>query len=181
MPTVNAHKVLYNAPTDDDFLENIQIEAKKKKSLIQARDLIREHLKQGLRDWDKTIAKDQLFEGRSFNHIDPPALRPKFRMQGSFSYKTVNDPALQPPQEVDLDDGVFLPIGFLEKNGSASPMVASKGFFKLIEALLAPLCKEKGWVLNGEKPKPSCVRIIIPGGVILTFLYMLSLTAHLQL
>jgi len=135
----------------------ITIDKRIEHSLKASRDLIRDYIRQGMRRWDQRIVKDELFEMRALAKMDIPLLQPKFRQQGSFAYATVNDPALKPPQEVDLDDGLFLPIAFFEKNGTTSPAVASKGFFKLIETILEPLCKEKGWEL--DKSKPSCIRV----------------------
>jgi hypothetical protein len=80
-------------------------------------------------------------------------------MQGSFSYRTCNDPAHNPPQEIDLDDGMFLPISFLTGNGTIHPSIVSDGFFLAVERILEPLCKEAGWTL--DKRKPSCVRVQI--------------------
>ena len=60
-----------------------------------------------------------------------------------------------PPQQVDLDDGVFLPTSFVNEE---RPIIAAKAYFKAVEEALEPLCKRKGWWLNPEK-KSSCVRI----------------------
>lgn len=163
MAAVNAHKVFCNAPENMDFLSRITIEGWVDQGLRQTRDLIRQHIRDGLRQWQGRITRDQLFEATALRKIaDIPALRPKFRMQGSFVYATINDPACKPPQEVDLDDGLFLPIGFFVKNGGTSPMVASKGFFELVENILEPLCAKHGWLL--DKSKDSCIRIRLIDG-----------------
>jgi hypothetical protein len=88
-----------------------------------------------------------------------PPLWPRFRMQGSGAYHTLNDPAHKPPQEVDYDDGVFLPTSFVNGGGTVQPLLAAKGYFKVIESILAPLCESKGWELINTKP--TCVRINI--------------------
>lgn len=77
-------------------------------------------------------------------------------MQGSKVYCTLNDPAHKPPQEVDYDDGVFLPTSFLELNRSTRPLLASQGYFSAVEEVLGPLCAKNGWRLDTSKP--SCVR-----------------------
>jgi hypothetical protein len=78
-------------------------------------------------------------------------------MQGSFSYRTCNDPAHKPPQETDLDDGMFLPVSFLQgRGGNANPILISKGLFAAAEQTLSPLCEKRGWRLV---EKLSCVRV----------------------
>ena len=42
-------------------------------------------------------------------------------------------------QEIDLDDGVFLPVSFLSQNGGAHPIVASAGYFAAVERILLAL------------------------------------------
>jgi hypothetical protein len=84
---------------------------------------------------------------------------PKFRMQGSFSYHTCNKPAHVPPQEIDLDDGLFMPVSYFQKDQDRSPVVNSAAFFFIIERILAPLCEKKGWELVTDKP--SCIRVKI--------------------
>ena len=84
-------------------------------------------------------------------------LRPRFRMQGSGAYHTLNDPAHKPPQEVDFDDGVFLPTSFVNGGGMVEPLLAAKGYFIVVENILAPLCEDNGWKLIATKP--TCVRV----------------------
>lgn len=38
------------------------------------------------------------------------ALTPRFWTQGSFQYDTLNNPYATPPQEMDIDDGTYLPM-----------------------------------------------------------------------
>lgn len=162
MPTVNAHKILHEAPTNADFLQKISIKKSVERRLKDARDEIRTHVRQGIKEWDDRIEKHELFGSHILNQLDPPTLQPRFRTQGSFAYHTVNDPAFKPPQEVDFDDGLFLPVAFFEKNGVQSPIVASRAFFALVESILLPLCQKNGWKLN--RNKPSCVRVKLFAG-----------------
>ena len=83
-------------------------------------------------------------------------------MQGSLAYGTLNDPAQKPPQEMDLDDGLFLPVSFLAGNGQSHPALISQGLFFVVENALEKLCqRKKGWTL--DRSKPSCVRVCLPG------------------
>jgi hypothetical protein len=80
-------------------------------------------------------------------------------MQGSCKYETLNDPVRKPQQQIDMDYGVFMPTEFMVLRSGNQPILASKGYFRAVEALLDPLCKEKGWKLKSDTN--SCVRIEI--------------------
>lgn len=81
-------------------------------------------------------------------------LRPVFFTQGSFTYGTLNRPAYPPEQQLDLDDGVYLPIEFFEN----SPVVSKNVFFLIIDTVLTRLCEETPqW--TGPSFKPTCARI----------------------
>ena len=92
----------------------------------------------------------------------PPTLRPKFRMQGSWSYDTLNCTTHEPPQEIDLDDGMFLPVSFLTQNGSNHPAIVSRAYFVAVERILKPVCDKYGWALDHSKS--SCVRVKVRHG-----------------
>lgn len=81
--------------------------------------------------------------------------QPRFFTQGSWAYKTLNAPA-QRPQQADVDDGCYLPLGFLTLTDS--PSVAADVFFGVAEKALAGLVNNKGWKLSG---KPTCIRVEI--------------------
>ena len=71
-------------------------------------------------------------------HTDE-APQPRFFTQGSWAYKTLNAPA-QDPQQVDVDDGCYLPLSFVSH--TTRPSVAAAVFFAAAEESLAPLIKE---------------------------------------
>ena len=152
---LNAHRI-FNGPSErKSYLSEITVEKSVETTLRRHRDEIRQELRDGFRNWSAVIKKLDLFDS-VMGAVEPPALRPKFRMQGSFSYRTCNQPAHIPPQEVDLDDGMFLPVSFLASNGSSHPIVISRGFFLAVERILNPFCEKRGWTLV---EKPSCVRV----------------------
>lgn len=43
------------------------------------------------------------------------SLNPRFRTQGSFQYDTLNKPYVTPPQEMDIDDGTYLPMELFDE------------------------------------------------------------------
>ncbi len=154
--SMNAHRVFMGPSGADHYLAALTIDEKTERKLRAVRDVLREALRDGLRSWPTRIRADELFE-KSMVTAAPSVLQPKFRMQGSFAYHTVNLPEHQPPQEIDLDDGVFLPVSFLSQNGKVNPVVMSRGYFSAVERILMPVCKHRGWKLITDKA--SCVRV----------------------
>lgn len=163
--TINARRAFYTENGDDDFLAQLSVTEAERKPLRAARDEIRATLKQGMADWSHFMTRSELFESSAIALLArdaAPPLRPKFRMQGSWSYDTLNRVTQDPPQEIDLDDGMFLPVSFLSQNGSAHPAIVSSGYFRTVEAILTPLCDDNDWVLITDMP--SCVRVELKQG-----------------
>ncbi|TQS96736.1 hypothetical protein EIJ44_21875 [Xanthomonas perforans] len=85
---------------------------------------------------------------------DGQVSRPRFFIQGSWAYKTLNAPA-KPPQQADVDDGCYLPMSFVSQ--SNQPSVASKVFFQAAQTALQPLVDHNKWPPIIEKD--TCIRI----------------------
>jgi len=117
----NAHRTLSSSGDHDTYLSGLTVDAKQRATLQAARDEIRKSIREGLRAWSNHIDRNHMFEVTALASLsfadDKLALQPKFRMQGSWSYHTLNRATHNPPQEIDLDDGVFLPVSFLSMNG----------------------------------------------------------------
>lgn len=152
--SVNTHRV-FNSSNAESYLNALNVDDTKIEDLRKAKDDVRDCIKSGFAEWGNITTQAILFESDASE--PPDTLRPKFRLQGSYAYKTLNAPAHIPPQQIDLDDGVFLPVSFFEKDGKMTPTIASGGYFRLTEELLAPLCEQNGWKLVTDKK--SCVRI----------------------
>jgi hypothetical protein len=83
-------------------------------------------------------------------------LEPKFHSQGSFEYKTLNKPCHLPPQQMDLDDGVYLPIEVLRDG----PIIGKTLFFLIVDNALKGLVKKNpNWEFSDAKP--TCARLNI--------------------
>lgn len=82
-------------------------------------------------------------------------ISPKFFTQGSYSYKTLNYPAFPPEQQMDLDDGCYLPLSFVQGH---KPSRAATAFFEFVDNALKVLAQEEGWQFS---QKPTCARLII--------------------
>lgn len=162
---LNLHRLLNGTDTLDGFRQGIELSAEDDEVLVNARNDIRAEIKSRFRAVSdrEPLAKAFLVEARlrpMFTDADLRKLRitPRFRMQGSYVYRTLNDPVTDhvPPQQVDLDDGVFVPTSFVNEE---NPTLAAKSYFDTAEDALEPLCQSRGWTLNKEKS--SCVRIYI--------------------
>ena len=83
-------------------------------------------------------------------------LRPRFWTQGSFQYDTINQPYFIPPQEMDIDDGTYLPMDVFE----GTPVVGHRLLILLVDTALISLCHENhDWEFEQKK---TCARIKIP-------------------
>jgi hypothetical protein len=81
---------------------------------------------------------------------------PRFFTQGSWAYKTLNSPAKR-PQQADVDDGCYLPLGFVAQ--SQRPSAATTVFFAAAEEALLPLVAARRWRM--DRSKATCIRVII--------------------
>ncbi|KQE54593.1 MULTISPECIES: CBASS cGAMP synthase [Acinetobacter] len=82
-------------------------------------------------------------------------LSPRFWTQGSFMYDTLNRP-YKPTQEMDIDDGTYLPMQFFEDK----PAIGHQLLLLLVDASLKSLAVERyGWSFEA---KDTCGRIKIP-------------------
>ncbi len=111
---LNAHRLFRGTATATGYLQNLAIDDVKERQLRRARDIIRDSLRQGFQPLQKVAVAKGLIERRHIDAASPlPAMRPRFRMQGSATYFTLNDPAHRPPQQIDYDDGLYLPTSFV--------------------------------------------------------------------
>lgn len=163
---INAHRAFFSANNDNSYLGELTVAEKVKADLRSVRDEMRETITSGFSNWATVTKREELFEAVAlatvFAYDEAPVLQPKFRMQGSWAYHTLNCTTVEPPQEIDLDDGMFLPVSFLGQNGNSHPAVVSHTYFATVERLLSPLCAKRGWTL--VRDKPSCVRVAVYDG-----------------
>ena len=161
--TLDIHKVFRGTTGWPGYFEALNLGENREQVLRDARDEIRQALREGMRQWQGLVKSQGLVERRYIDLASQlPPLQPRFRMQGSGVYRTINDPAHKPPQEVDYDDGVFLPTSFINGGGTVRPLLAANGYFKVVESILGPLCERNGWRLITAKP--TCVRVRIDNG-----------------
>ena len=113
-----------------DYLRNLAISKEDRITLISARRDIRSCLRKELSVHNSPV---------------------KFLTQGSFEYQTINRPC-HPNQQMDLDDGVYIPNHVAESKEPAE-------WLDYVAGYLVPLARNKGWTISTEKP--SCVRAVL--------------------
>lgn len=154
MTLANAHALFCGLKTAPSYLANLTIDESERKGLMRARQEIRAALKTAAKS---LITEDRYWqEGTQFRDSwrrRPDNIEIKFMTQGSFAYGTLNAPAQIQHQEIDLDDGMYVPVEFLE-NGE--PALAAKALFEFVEVSLKPLCEKHKWTVA---QKDNCVRV----------------------
>lgn len=133
------------ASAEEVFVDRIEPTMAQRQVLFDAKNDIRDHLRPRIREATIRVLGME------------KAVTPRFRTQGSWSYKTCVQPAWNPPQEMDWDFGVYLPVSVWEVGGP--PHAMAKLYFKLVEGLLQDLCDDKGWKLYTGKD--TCIRVQI--------------------
>lgn len=166
MTMVNASALFSGLVIRPSFTNAIHIRAgdDEDKLLREARSKIRQTLRTTFKDLTPVFLsselKNALFEDRSSEFRDiASAIRSldiRFLTQGSFAYKTLIRPAVRPAQEIDLDDGVYLPMPFVR----GRPAFSSRGLFMVITKALRPLIDAEGWSFY---EKDTCLRILLTG------------------
>ncbi len=137
------NRLLYSTIDEGSFLHQIRPTPAQRSLLEDAKNDIRDHLRPRITEATKAV----LGMGKS--------VEPRFRTQGSWRYKTCIQPACTPPQEMDWDFGVYLPVSVWEETGP--PPAMAKLYFELVERLLTDLCEKKGWTLFSGKD--TCIRV----------------------
>lgn len=144
---LNLHRLLFKQDDPISFHAELVPLEKQRLVLTDAKNKIRDHLRVTIASASVTVLRM------------PRRIEPRFRTQGSWSYRTCVRPAHIPPQEMDWDFGVYLPATIW--NGT-QPAFAAKAYFELVEHSLKGLCRDNGWELvTGSARKDTCIRIQI--------------------
>ncbi len=139
---------LFNQDSKPSFLKNISPITEEEIALKQAKNEIQQHLKISIPKWLEMRLGEK------------PDVVPRFRSQGSWAYKTCNGPCWHPPQEMDYDLGIYLPVSIWNDN-DIHPTVAAKVYYDMIHGLITPLAEIKNWNLIN---KHTCVRVNLNNG-----------------
>jgi len=146
---INRFHGLLDSTFKRGLLQELNLSPRDENTLASARDEIKDAVIAGF----KNARKQARERGQGF---DVPV--PRFAMQGSRVYHTLNSPAYPPKQQVDIDLGVYLPFSALG-NGER-PKQATQQYFELMEAILADHLKQRPnnhWAMDASKD--TCLRI----------------------
>ena len=146
----NVSKLLHTATSTDPFLKQLNITEQQEAQLLSVRKKVRSALKQGFKE-----LRDRASEFSDADQQYLSRLVPKFWTQGSYVYRTLNRPEHLPPQQIDIDDGVYFPMELVEGN----PKAANRLLFNSVEKILKVLADSNNWAVDTNKS--TCVRIIV--------------------
>jgi len=149
----NATPLFYKHLSDDRFINKLNITDEQDKMLLEARKKVRQAIRNAFSE-ARVYLKNETIHQKDIDWISK--LIPKFLTQGSYVYKTLNSPCSN-SQEIDLDDGVYLPMSIID----SEPEANKDWFFAIVDGALKKLAEQEGWHFDGEKE--TCARIIIPG------------------
>ncbi|WP_175943769.1 CBASS cGAMP synthase [Burkholderia pyrrocinia] len=137
------HRLFYSSVQSGTFADNIAVSPEQRRFLVSCKNKIRDHLRPAIEKVSTTVLGMER------------QVTPRFRTQGSWAYGTCVHPCTLPPQEMDWDFGIYLPVTVWEENGP--PIYMAKAYFMLVERLLKELCDDEGWTL--DKSKGTCIRV----------------------
>ena len=140
----NFSPLLFTTTGEACFLDELDLKPEELAQIDGVRKDIREALKADL----PGALRDKGLEG--------DICEPRFYIQGSRAYKTLNRPCTTPPQQSDIDDGVYLPLSVMREESSLKLAIAL--FFDAVIDVLRPICAQRGW---HTEPKDTCVRVTI--------------------
>ncbi len=165
----NAHRLFLGCRHKLSFNDAIAVRGVDKAALNAARTDIRAHLRKELQRAEKLLPVESFFESTDDSQVakaiarsqgrSVPELSVKFLTQGSMAYETAVAPCHENKQQLDLDDGIYVPMRFIDDN---RPLFAARALFQVVENALGSLCRARGWQLIGSdhpQVKNTCVRV----------------------
>lgn len=170
-PKYDASKLLYAKSENNRFLHKLNISDEDEALLLDARRKARKAIRIAfhearqilLKSFDDYQNANSKFVDISKDKKEFAGITPAFWSQGSYSYRTMNNPAYTPPQQFDLDDGVYLPTDMFEDK----PIYSKDLFISIVDEALEKLAREEGW--GFDNAKVTCSRIVISENMHLDF------------
>lgn len=166
MTRANANALFQGLKSRPSYNKEIHIRPgdQEDKNLRKARAKIRSELRSAFQRIKPYLEQDALrkvlLANRSdqFNQVSKKvtSIDIRFLTQGSHAYGTLIRPAQPKFQEIDLDDGVYVPIPFVD----GRPIFSSEGLFEIIQRALTPLVTRENWSFQR---KNTCIRIQLSG------------------
>lgn len=145
IPSITIHN-LFSSAARPSLASNIVLPEPDKRALLGARTKIRDRLRRELQSQLRARTGDASLR-----------IAPKFFTQGSWAYEMLIAPLRPPAQQADLDDGIYIPLSYVEKVGQ--PSLAAAMLLKAIEDILMRLANDEGWTLKTDNP--NCTRVVL--------------------
>ncbi len=136
---------LLHSSSDNNLLSQLELDDSEKIFISECKNKVRARIREGL----SATLKDTFGVEQNVS--------PKFFIQGSWAYKTLNSPCHTPPQQCDIDDGVYFPLSIMQEE--QRPSIASDTLFSAVESILSALAEEENWELNSDKD--TCIRLVL--------------------
>jgi hypothetical protein len=152
----NFNRLLNGNPDEKDtpFRKNIKIEEHREAHLKKLLKEVTAEIKEEFKKIRNYIEEDEFLALTSKQRDVLLNLKPRFRTQGSFTYKTANEPAHKPPQQVDIDLGMYLPMDVVIQDSALSHEL----MFNIIDRVLIRIAsKRESWKFIGSKD--TCGRV----------------------
>lgn len=142
------------------FRKNISLSDEDKNNFLKSRKLIRATIRKTFNEKTKNYFRhdDLKVLNHAFSEFERSGIKPKFMTQGSFVYNTINTPENPPAQQMDLDDGIYFPLQYIEKESNGNFSQAAQTIRNIVYRCINDLCIDMNWTL--EK-KPKCLRITL--------------------
>lgn len=143
-----------------DFRSRITLTEKDKATLTDARKVIRATIRQTFNEMpdDYFTDENRIILAEFSQYIDK-RIKPRFMTQGSFIYNTINKPAKPRIQQMDLDDGVYLPLSYIENKSNGNFQQMARIVRDIILNCINNLCINRKWNLDNSHSK--CLRVVI--------------------
>ncbi|WP_139699418.1 CBASS cGAMP synthase [bacterium endosymbiont of Bathymodiolus sp. 5 South] len=142
------------------FRKKISLSDEDKKNFLESRELIRKTIRKTFNE--KTENYFSLDDLKILTHVffefERSDIKPKFMTQGSFAYNTINTPENPPVQQMDLDDGIYFPLKYIEKASNGNFSQAAQTIRNIVYRCVNDLCRDMNW--NLEK-KSKCLRVTL--------------------
>ncbi|WP_157976539.1 CBASS cGAMP synthase [Parahaliea mediterranea] len=152
MPVRNRCHRLFYSPGEQAFLTALNLPDRLLNDLRAAREEIEQVLREGFK------ARREL-EQRKRDKERLPLPQPRFALQGSYVYRTINAPAYPPEQQVDIDLGLYLPFDVLGDGQQPAEHVSA--YFEVVESILHEYIEQRRPEWRLHTGKQTCIRVIL--------------------
>lgn len=139
-------KLFHNNVEDKSLKNHLDVPKAYDDLMVECREIIRLRLRDEFTALRALYRKSDPDNKEGLNELVP-----RFFTQGSRAYKTQNFPC-HLNQQLDLDDGVYFPMKFIESN----PKASKRALLIVVKSVLNKLASEKGWIFSSKK---MCFRL----------------------